>query len=125
MVVDSLPKSYLVKQARNELNSLCHLEKLPGINNGVKVSSLNSLLRTHIVEFLEKNPSFDIETDQIQIELSRDGARMTRNSTFILLSFSILQTGECVMSVKGNNSSTPNTVLLWMHITCVNLPHIV
>ena len=104
MVVDGLPKSYLVKQARNELNSLCHLEKLPGMNNGVKVSSLDSLLRTHIVEFLEKNPSFDIETDQIQIKLSGDGARMTRNSTFILLSFSILQTGECVMSAKGNRT---------------------
>ena len=42
--------------------------------------------------------------DTIQIKINGDGARMTRNSNFILLSFSILQTVESVMSAKGNRT---------------------
>jgi len=42
--------------------------------------------------------------DTIQIKINGDGARMTKNSNFILLSFPILQTGESVMSAKGNRT---------------------
>ena len=42
------------------------------------------------------------ETDTIQIEITGDEAKMTNNSNFILLSFSILQIDENVMSAKGN-----------------------
>ena len=53
---------------------------------------------------LNQNATFDTVNDTIQIKISGDGARTTRNSNFILLSFSILQTGESVMSAKGNRT---------------------
>lgn len=40
----------------------------------------------------------------IQVKMSGDGARMTRNSSFILLSFSLLQAGDDVMSAGGNHT---------------------
>ncbi len=100
MIVNGLPKSYLVKQLRSELNKICHLEQLPGMHRGVKVSSLEDLLKNHIADLLGQKP----ETDHVQIKFSGDGARMTRKSNYTLLSFSILQSGESVMSAKGNRT---------------------
>ena len=36
-----------------------------------------------------------------KIKISGDGARMSRTTSFVVLSFSILSEGEKVMSVKG------------------------
>jgi len=44
------------------------------------------------------------------VKLSGDGARMSRVSNFILLSFSILQSTDDLLSSKGN--ITNNTVLI-------------
>ena len=104
MTVDGLPRSYLVKQCRQDLNSMCHLEGLKGQFPGAKVSSVKNLLADHISDYINKNPGFCAETDSIQIKISGDGAKMTNNSNFILLSFAILQTGESVMSAKGNRT---------------------
>lgn len=41
---------------------------------------------------------------KMQIKINGDGARMTQNSNFVLLSFSILQTDEEVMTAKGNRT---------------------
>ena len=51
-------------------------------------------------EYLRENPN----TSKTQVKINEDGARVTRNSTFFLLSFSILQTGEQVMTAKGNRT---------------------
>ena len=40
--------------------------------------------------------------EKAKVKLSGDGAKMTQLSNFQLLSFSILQTGETVMSAQGN-----------------------
>ena len=37
-----------------------------------------------------------------KIKISGDGTRMSRTTSFVVLSFSILSEGEKVMSVKGN-----------------------
>ena len=65
---------------------------------------MRDLIKEHVQECLKENPSFDFENETIQIKVSRDGARMTRNSSFVLLSFSILQTGDNVMTAKGNRT---------------------
>ena len=104
MMVDGLPRSYLVKQCRQDLNNMCHLEGLKGKFPGAKVSSVENLLADHISHYINKNPGFCTKTDSIQIKISGDGAKMTNNSNFILLSFAILQTGESVMSAKGNRT---------------------
>lgn len=57
-----------------------------------------------IKDYLNQNATLDTVNDAIQIKINSDGVQMTRNSNFILLSFSILQTGESVMSAKGNRT---------------------
>ena len=93
-----------VGQSRHDFNDMCHLEGLKGNFPGAKVSSDENKMAVHILDYLQKNPSFNKDTDTIQIKISGDGARMTYNSNFISLSFSILQTGENVMSSKGNST---------------------
>lgn len=100
MVTDGLPKSYLIQQCRANLNKLCHIDSLPGTAPGAKVSAVKELIKEHVQEYLNKNPT----TKSIQIKINGDGARMTRNSNFVLLSFSILQTGDEVMKAKGNRT---------------------
>lgn len=39
-----------------------------------------------------------------EVKICGDGARMTRNSSSILLRFSLLQTGDDVMAAKGNHT---------------------
>ena len=104
MITDSLPRSYLVKQCHDQLNKMCHIKALDGNFEGGKVSSVETVFKEHISDNLKQNPDFDTTNDKIKIKINGDGARMTRNSNFILLSFSILQTGESVMSAKGNRT---------------------
>ena len=104
MMVDGLPRSYLVEQCCQDLNKMCHLEGLKGKFPGAKVSSVEQVLVVHIADYIKKHPTFCSKTDSIQIKISGDGAKMTNNSNFILLSFAILQTGENVMSAKGNRT---------------------
>ena len=104
MTFEGLPRSYLVKQCRDNLNKLCHIDPLKGNHTGAKVNSVEALFQEHIQDYLNQNPSFNTNDDKIQIKINGDGARMTRNSNFILLSFSILQTGESVMYAKENRT---------------------
>ena len=94
MITDHLPRSYLVKQCHEQLNKMCHIEALDGNFEGGKVSLVETVFKEHISDYLKQNPDFDT----IKIKINGDGARMTRNSNFIL------QTGECVMSAKGNRT---------------------
>lgn len=36
MVVDGLPKSYLVKHRRDQLNKMCHISSIPGDAEGAR-----------------------------------------------------------------------------------------
>ena len=60
--------------------------------------------------FLQLNASTIQEGEKIKVKLSGDGARMSRVSNFILLSFSILQSADDLLSSKGN--ITNNTILI-------------
>ena len=99
MVVDGLPKSYLVKQRRSELNDICHISPTPGEAEGAQVS-FSELLKERIQDYVANHPN----VDNIEVKISGDGARMTRNSSFILLSFALLHSGDDVMAAKGNHT---------------------
>ena len=94
MITDSLPRSYLVKQCRDQLNKMSKIEPLNAKFEGAKVTSAETVFKIHISDFLKQNSDFDPITDKIKIKINGDGARMTWNSNFILPSFSILQTEE-------------------------------
>lgn len=102
-ICDGLPKSYLIKQCRSKHNDMCHITSLPGSFNGCQVSSVVDLLKENIVDYLTHN-DFAQKQDKLKIKINGDGARMTRNTSYIILSFSILQTGQDVMSSKGNRT---------------------
>ena len=38
VLIDGLPRSYLIKQCRSELNSICHISRTPGKNTGAQLS---------------------------------------------------------------------------------------
>ena len=89
MITDSIPRSYLAKQCHEQLNKMCHSEALDGNFEGAKVSSVETVFKEHISDYLKQNPDFDTINDKIKIKINGNGARMTRNSNFILLSSSI------------------------------------
>ena len=60
--------------------------------------------------FLQLNTTTIQEGEKVKVKLSGDGARMSRVSNFILLSFSILQSTDDLLSSKGN--ITNNTILI-------------
>ena len=105
MTFDGLLRSYLVKQCRDHLNKMCHIDPPQEKHIAAKVSSVGDLFQEHVQDYLHQNPSFGTD-DKIQIKINGNGARMTRNSNFIPLSFSILQTEQSVLSAKGNTIPT-------------------
>ena len=73
----------------------------PGKLQGAQLC-FTELLKERIYYLITKNKDADWSSQPIQVTLSGDGARMTRNSS--LLSFSLLQTENDVMSASGNHT---------------------
>ena len=103
MISDGLPKSYLIKQRRKQLNDICHVTRTPGNADGAQVS-FTDLLKERISDLIAKTEDVNFMGKPIQVKISGDGARMTRNSNYILLSFALIQTGNKVMSAGGNHT---------------------
>jgi hypothetical protein len=103
MMCGDLPRSYLVKQKRDQLNKLCHITSTPGEEEGAQVS-FKDLLTQRIREHVTTHPTVMSNNEPVQVKISGDGARMTRNSNFILLSFALLQDTDDVMAAKGNHT---------------------
>ena len=101
MVIDGLPKSYLTKQARINLKKTYHIERAPGIYPGAALN-FTSTLQDHVKELLNKAP--ELKEQKIQVKLSGDGARMSRTTNFMMMSFTLLQLHENVMSPKDNRT---------------------
>ena len=94
MITDSLPRSYLVKQCREQSNKKCHIEALDGNFEGGKVSSVETVFKEHISDFLKQNPDFDTINDKIKIKINGGGARMTRNSISFYFHFLFFKLGN-------------------------------
>ena len=61
------------------------------------------LLEQRIREHVYRYPNAQCESNCVKVKLSGDGAKMTRSSNFILISFALLDSSEDVMSAKGNH----------------------
>lgn len=53
MITNSLPRSYLVKQCCDQLNKMYHIEALDRNFEGVKVSSVETVFKEHISDYLK------------------------------------------------------------------------
>ena len=98
---EDLPKSYLVKQLRTDLNKTYHIERTVGEYPGAKLN-FTSTLADHVQELLPHKP--ELANDVVQVKLSGDGASMSRSTNFMMISFSLLQWNEKVMSSKNNRT---------------------
>jgi hypothetical protein len=96
---DDLPKSYLVKQMRGNMNKTYHIERTRGYP-GARLN-FTSTLRDHVQELLTQQPG--LIDSVLQVKLSGDGARMTRSTNFMMFSFALFQQNN-VMSSKSNRS---------------------
>ena len=101
MFTESLPRSYLVKQSRAQLNKTYHIERTPGCHPGASLN-FTSTLQDHVKELLRNAP--ELKEEKIQVKLSGDGARMSRTTNFMMMSFTLLQLKESVMSSKHNRT---------------------
>ena len=59
-------------------------------------------LKERLKDYLANHP--DGYLDTIRIKISEDGARITCNSSFILMSFALLDLRKDVMAAKGNHT---------------------
>lgn len=71
-----------------------------------RCSNIIQTLRSRIKDLQKKDPSFGINKP-VKIKISGDGAKMSRSTNFMILSFCLLQTGEKVM-LKGNRTAIVN-----------------
>ncbi|KAJ7384009.1 hypothetical protein OS493_024021 [Desmophyllum pertusum] len=81
----------------NETHSWSLCPNKPSVKSNVSVAKES--LKNHIRELLENDPSYDI-TEPVKVKISDDGAKMSQ----LYDSFSLLQTGEKVMSSRGNRT---------------------
>lgn len=102
IISDDLPRSYFIKQKRNSLNQLCHVERVPGQFPGAQLS-FSETLKDHVKDFLASQPDHP-GNQPIRVKISCDGAEMSRNTNFMLISFALLETEDLVMSSKGNRT---------------------
>ena len=103
MIENGLPRSYLIKKCRSDLDKLCQVTSTPGTYEGAKVS-FESLLLQQISAFKKENLEFDFGNQTLQIKISGDGAKMTQKSNYIFLSSALLQKPDEVMSAKENHT---------------------
>ena len=99
---EDLPRSYLIKQKRSDLNKLSHVEMIPGKHPGAQIPFVDTL-SDHVRQLLECDQNYGID-DPIKVKISCDGAKMSRSTNFVILSFALLQSGSQVMSSKGNRT---------------------
>ena len=101
MHTDDLPKSYLIKQLRSNLNKTYTIERTQGKFPGAAIN-FTSTLKEHIKELLIEKP--ELKDEVIEVKLSGDGARMSRTTNFMMFSFALLQTKESILSSKSNRT---------------------
>ena len=84
MVSKDLPKSYRIKKLHSEFNCGIQLTKTPGNSEGVSST-----------QQIHKLP--DCVGKYIRVKISGDGAKFSRSSNCVLLSFSLLNMGSQVL----------------------------
>ena len=78
---------------------MCHISSTPTKPKGAEVP-LPQLLPERLHDFID-NHDFNFDDENLKIKISGDGARMTRNTCFTILSFALLQNNNDLMSARG------------------------
>ena len=97
-----LSRSYLTKQRRDQLNKMCSISRLPGKFDGCEVD-FEEILTKCLQQFVNKNPDFDYN-NSARIKFSGDGAQMSRDTNFVILTVAMLDDKNDAMAAKGNHT---------------------
>ncbi|CAB3998260.1 Hypothetical predicted protein [Paramuricea clavata] len=100
LVSEELPRSYLIKQLRSNLNKTYHIERTSGPCPGAMIN-VTATIKDHVEVLLAKKPELKGQT--IKVKISGDGAKMTRSTNFMMFSLALLQ-DDNVMSSKSNRT---------------------
>ncbi|KAL5477791.1 hypothetical protein EMCRGX_G024635 [Ephydatia muelleri] len=88
MLFSELPRSRAVKKARTDLNHTMQLTRIPG-HEGAYRSFERSLCEQLSTMIAQDATSFQ-PNQKIKVRISGDGAKFSRTSSFVLLSYAIL-----------------------------------
>ena len=97
-----LPRSYLIKQRHDQLNKMCSISRLPGKFDGCEVDFEETPGKC-LQRFVQENPDFDY-SNSVRINFSGDGAQMSRNTNFVILTVAMLDNKNYAMAAKGNHT---------------------
>ena len=86
-----------------QIQRACVIVSTRDVTQCVRSLNFNSYLRktTYFLWQMDSDPDLFTEDSLIQVKLSGDGARFSRTSNFILLSFSFPSLGLDVLSGRG------------------------
>ena len=89
-ICDGLPKTYLIKQLRKDINVMCHIQRTPGQCEGAEID-VNEALTFAIQSFLSRNSELLEGKDQpsFTVKFCGDGTNITRNTGLCVVSFSL------------------------------------
>jgi hypothetical protein len=71
IIIDGLPKSYLVKQRRGQLNNISNVVPTPGKADGAQIS-FTDMLKSHVEEFIKLHDEVDWSKENVQVKISGD-----------------------------------------------------
>ena len=92
-----MPRKYLICQCKDDLNKIFHIERTPGGLPGAFIS-----LKDDLIQYLGQRETLP---DSIQIKLSGDGTKVSRISSFMVMSYTEVNdhTSQSVEREKGRD----------------------
>ncbi|CAB3992347.1 Hypothetical predicted protein [Paramuricea clavata] len=126
MLYDGLPRSYLIRQCKDEINKLSHIVRTPGTAPGAQLDFMSEL--KSVVEGMIHQGTIDISdpTFKLDIKLSGDGAKMSRLTNFVVISFSVLNNKKMLchqkvtthlLSLKATSHTICSKVLALLYLS--------
>ena len=81
---------------------MCSISRLPGKFDGCEFDFEETLTKC-LQQFVKENPDFDYN-NSVRIKFSGDGAQMSRNTNFVILTVAMLDSKNNAMTAKGNHT---------------------
>ena len=113
VVSDGLPKTYLIKQLRSDMNTMCHIQRTPGSVEGAEINVEDEVIFA-AKSYLARHPNIDRSQEvTFSVKFCGDGTNVSRNAGMVVMSFSIFSPQNanlechqhhCVAVVKAQES---------------------
>ena len=99
----SMPRSYLVWAYRSMLNKSFNVQALEAPHDGATIPLIPMLI-SDICAHMDKNGIEDPEGKKFKIKICGDGARFSRSSTFLLLSYALIENDKELLTSAGHRT---------------------